>query len=192
MRQDALDSIAATEKVLRKMRQQLENMSITEIDKEATKKNLVGNELKRVQTATRNAAKAALGGDEMQAYRGVRMTKYKQIQGGNINILYKRGTVKLDARKYDGAGLTRHRFRSERSKLLASYWGESRSFVLRIQQHGTVARTAGTKHSSRGGSGNRGMIMAKDFMGTARSEMQQTADNIVRQLTFIEQLFMKE
>ena len=188
---DTSDFQIEQDRVIEQMRKQLENMSITEIDKVATKKNLVGNELKRVQTATRNAAKAALGGDGMQAYRGVRMTRYKEIQGGNINILHKRGNVKIDTRKYNGVGLTRHRFRSERSKLLASYWGESRSFVLRIQQHGTKARTAGTKHSSAGGSGNRGIILAKDFMSTARSEMQQAADNIVRQLSFIDQLFMK-
>jgi len=191
MRTSALESIASSEQVIARMRKQLENMSIKEIDKKATDKRIIETELKRVQKATRSAAQSALN-DRMEAYKGVRMTKYKSIQGGNVNILYKRGNVTLDARAYDGTDRKRHRYRSERSKLIASYWGASRSFVLRIQQHGTQARTAGGKYSSRGGSGNRGIILAKDFMSTARTEMQVAAENVVRQLSFIEQLFMQE
>lgn len=192
MRQDALDSIAYSEKAIRKMRKTVDNMSIKIIDKKATEKRIFTNELKRVQTATRAAAKAALNGDQMQASKGVRMVKYKSIQGGNVNILYKRGSVTLDAHKYDGTERKRHRFRSERSKLLASYWGESRSFVLRIQQHGTVDRTAGIRYSSKGGSGYRKYVKAKDYMSTARNEMERATENIVRQLSFMEELFKEE
>lgn len=191
MRTSAIDAMRDQEKVLAQMRKQLKNMSIDEIDRKATDKRIVETELKRVQKATRSAAKSALNGDRMQAYKGVRMVKYKSIQGGNINILTRRnGGVEIDSREYNRQG---RRFRSERSKLIASYWGASRSYVLRWQQTGIQsARTAGTKYSSRGGSGNRGVITAKDFMSTARSEMQVAADNIVRQLSFIDKLFMQE
>lgn len=193
MRQEALDSIAQTEKVLRKMHKQMENMSIKEIDRVATEKRIFTNEGKRVQKVTQAAAKSALNGDRMQASKGVRMVPYKSVQGFNVNILArKNGSVLIDSRKYEGADLIRNRYRSERSKLLASYWGKSRSFALRIAQHGTQVRTAGTKYSSKGGRGNRGVIKATDFMSTARSEIQKSADNIVRQLSFMEQLFMKE
>ena len=188
MRQDALDSIAATEKVLARMRKQIDNMSVHEIDRVATDKRIFENEGKRVQQVTRSAAKSALN-DTMEAYKGVRMVKYKVVQGFNVNILYKRGSITLDARKYDRPS---RRYRSERSKLIASYWGASRSFVLRIQEKGTVTRTAGTKYSNRGGSGNRGAIIARDFMGTARTETQAATDNIVRQLSFIDELFKKD
>lgn len=185
----ALDIMREQEKVIRQMQKQLENMSIDEIDRKATDKRIVETELKRVQKATRAAAKSALGGDRMQAVKGVRMVKYKSIQGGNINILTRKsGGVEINSAEYNRQG---RRFRSERSKLIASYWGASRSYVLRWQQAGTASRTAGTKYSSKGGKGNRGMILARDFMSTARSEMQVAADNIVRQLTFIDELFLK-
>lgn len=189
MRTSALESIAATEKVVRRMQQQLEHMSIKEIDRKATDKKIMANELRRVRKATQAAAKTALNGDRMQANKGVRMVLYKTIQGGNINILTRhRGGVEINSEIYNRQG---NRYRSERSKLIASYWGASRSYVLRWQQAGTKQRTAGTKYSYRGGSGNRGMIIAKDFMATARTEMQAAADNVVRQLSFIDQLFME-
>lgn len=190
MRTEALDMMREQEKVLRQMRKQLDNMSIDAIDREIADKRIISNELKRVQRVTRNAAKSALNGDQMQASKGVRMTQYKQVMGGNINILKRRRQyVDIDTSKYNRQS---RRYRSERSKLIASYWGESRSFVLRIQQHGTVNRTAGTRYSSRGGSGNRGKIIAKDFMSTTRNEMQVAADNIIRQLSFMDQLFLME
>ena len=190
MRTEALDMMREQEKVLRKMRKQLQNMSIDEIDRKATDKRIVETELKRVQKATRAAAKSALNGDRMQASKGVRMVKYKSIQGGNINILTRRnGGVEIDTREFNRQG---RRFRSERSKLIASYWGASRSYVLRWRQAGTQDRTAGTKYSNRGGSGFRSRITAKDYMSTARSEMQVAADNIVRQLSFMDKLFMQE
>jgi alpha-L-arabinofuranosidase len=170
------------------MQQQLEHMSVKEIDRKATEKKIMANEARRVRRATQAAAKAALNGDRMQASKGVRTVMYKTIQGFNTNILQLRGGVEVEGNEYNRQG---NRYRSERSKLLASYWGKSRSFVLRIQEHGTVTRTAGIKYSSRGGSGNRGMILAKDFMATARTETQAAADNVVRQLSFIDQLFMQ-
>ena len=192
MRTSALESMAATEKVIRRMKQQVEHMSIKEIDRKATDKKIMANELSRVRRATQSAAKAALNGDQMEARKGVRMVLYKRIQGGNINILTPRrgGVVLIDVEKYNRQG---NRYRSERSKLIASYWGKSRSYVLRWQQTGIdTDRIAGTKYSSRGGNGNRGTIRAKDFMATARTEMQVAADNVVRQLSFMEQLFMQE
>lgn len=178
------------DRVIELMRKQLENMSIDEIDRKATEKRIIETELKRVQQATRTAAKSALNGDKMQAYKGVRMVKYKRIQGGNINILERKaGGIEIDSREYNRQG---KRYRSERSRLTASYWGASRSFVMRIVQHGTIMRKAGTRYSDKGGKGNRGRIIARDFMNTTRSEMQVAADNIVRQLTFIDKLFMQE
>ena len=145
MRTSALESIAATEKVVRRMQQQLEHMSVKEIDRKATDKKIMANELRRVRKATQAAAKTALNGDRMQANKGVRMVLYKTIQGGNINILTtRRGGVEINTEKYNRQG---NRYRSERSKLIASYWGASRSYVLRWQQAGTEQRTAGTKYS---------------------------------------------
>lgn len=189
MRTSALDNMREQERILRLMRRQLDGMSASQIDRKATERNIYRNELSRVRRVTRHAAYNALNGDQMKAAQGVRMVRYKRVQGGNINILTRRaGGVEIDSREYNRQG---RRFRSERSKLMASYWGASRSFVLRWLQAGTDNRTAGTRYSSRGGSGNRGAIVARDFMRTARNEMQTAADNVVRQLSFIDELFLK-
>ena len=187
---DASDLQAEQNRVIEQMRKQLANISPSEINKKATKQRIVDSELKNVQKATQTAAKKALGTDRMQASKGVRMVKYKSVFGGNINILTGRGGVQIDSSVYNRQG---RRYRSERSKMIASYYGASRSFVLRWMQAGTQVRTAGSKGNSRGGSGNRGMILAKDFMSTASTGMSQAADNIVRQLGFlIQEGFMQD
>ena len=171
------------DKVISSMQKQLANMDWSLIDRKATEKKLVDTELKRVQKATQQAARAALGDDKRQAYKGIRVTKYKRIMGGNVNILSPRkgGTYVVAS---DTARI-RNRYRSERSKMMASYAGPSRSFVLRFIEGGTMVRTAGTKYSSKGGSGNRGAITAKSYMSTAQAEMSRAPENLMRQIGLI-------
>lgn len=172
-----------TDRVITLMQKQLEQMSYEEIDKEATKKKLVDEELKRVQRATQSAARAALGDDPRQAYKGVRAVKYKKIFGGNVNILTssKGGTYVSTVDRMR----VRNRYRSQRTKKMESYAGPSRAFVLRFIEKGTVQRTAGTKYSSRGGSGNRGAITAKNFMSTAQNQMAAAPDRLWKQIETI-------
>lgn len=171
------------DKVIRAMQKQLANLDYKEIDKKATQQKLVDTELKRVQKATQAAARDAMGNDPRQAYKGVRLTKYKRIFGGNVNILSPRkGSTYVMSGE---AARIRNRFRSERSKMMASYAGPSRSFVLRFIEGGTVQRTAGTKYSSKGGSGNRGAITAKNYMSTAQAEMGRAPENLWKQIGVI-------
>ena len=79
----------------------------------------------------------------------------------------------------------RNRYRSSRTKALQEYAGPSRSFVLRFIEGGTIQRTAGTKYSSKGGSGNRGIITAKHFMSTAQSQMSSAPERLWKQLEII-------
>ena len=184
------DLQAEQNRVIEQMRKQLANMSASEINKQATQQRIVDTQLKRVQKATQQAAKGVLGADRMQASKGVRMVKYKGVFGGNVNILTKPGGVTIDSSIYNRSS---RRYRSERTKMMQSYYGASRSFVLRWIEAGTKSRTAGTKYSSRGGSGNRGAILARDFMSTGRNEMQNAADMIARQLAVItETAFLKD
>lgn len=182
---------AELDEVIEQLRIQLANMSWEQIDKEATGKKIVDSQLRRVQSATKSAAKSALNGDRMEASKGVRVNRYKGVLGGNVNILTKRGrSITIDMREYTRPS---RRYRSERTKMMQSYWGPSRSFVLRWLQAGTKDREAGTKYGSRGGRGNRGRITARDFMSTARSGMQTAADNVTRQLSVImEKQFLKD
>ena len=186
----AKDLQAEQDRVIEQMRKQLANMSASEINKQATQQRIVDEGLKRVQKATRQAAKAVLNGDRMQAAKGVRIVKYRSVLGGNINILTKRGNVTIDSRVYNRIS---PRYRSERTKMMQSYYGASRSFVLRWIQKGTKNRTAGIKYSSKGGHGKRGAILARDFMSTGRNEMQNAADMITRQLAVItDKAFLKD
>ena len=171
------------DRVIRAMQQQLANLDYKEIDKKATEQKLVDTELKRVQKATRQAARDAMGSDPRQAYKGIRVTRYKRIFGGNVNILTPRkgSTYVMN----NEPARIRNRYRSERSKMMASYAGPSRSFVLRFIEGGTVQRTAGTKYSSKGGSGNRGAITARNFMSTAQAEMNRAPENLWRQIGVI-------
>lgn len=186
MRQDALDAYAAHERIIANMRKQLASMDYAQIDKKATQKKLVDTELKRVQKATQQAAKSALGSDPRQAYKGVRVVKYKRIMGGNVNILSPRKGATYVITSGSLVARQRNRYVSERTKALQSYAGPSRSFVLRFIEGGiTTPRTAGTKYSSRGGSGNRGIITARRFMTTAQSEMSTAPDRLWKQLEII-------
>lgn len=185
MRQDALDAYAVHERIIAKMRKQLSNMDYKEIDKRATEKKLVETELKRVQKATQQAAKAVLGSDPRQAYKGVRVVKYKRIMGGNINILSPRKGGAYVINTADIIYRKRYRYRSSRTKALQEYAGPSRSFVLRFIEGGTIKRTAGTKYSSKGGSGNRGIIKAKHFMSTAQSQMSSAPERLWKQLEIV-------
>ena len=56
----AKDLQAEQDRVIEQMRKQLANMSASEINKQATQQRLVDEGLKRVQKATRQAAKAVL------------------------------------------------------------------------------------------------------------------------------------
>ena len=160
-------------------------MSYEEIDKQATKKKLVDEELKRVQRATQSAARSALGNDPREAYRGVRAVKYKRIFGGNVNILSPKKGATFIVNAGDIYYRKRYRYRSDRTKAMQEYARESRSFVLRFAEGGTVQRTAGTKYSSKGGSGNRGAITAKHFMTTAQHQMADAPERLWKQLEII-------
>ena len=185
MRTSALEAYAAHERIIANMHRQLSKMDIKEVDKQATEKKLVDTELKRVQRLTQDAARAAMGSDPRQAYKGVSVVKYKRIMGGNINILTKKkGGIYVMSSE---APRLRNRYRSERTKALQSYAGPSRSFVLRFLESGTYKgkRTAGTKYSSRGGNGNRGIITARHFMRVAQYEMSTSPDRLWKQLEII-------
>lgn len=109
---------------------------------------------KRVQKVIRKVLMAArkdiMGGitfkhgDPRQARKAVKTAVYRQILGGSVSILNKRG-VKFD--NYEpvralqpGQRGGNRRVRSDRSNKLMHYAGESRAFVLRFLNAGTQGR----------------------------------------------------
>lgn len=172
------------QRVITAMRSQLDSMGADKIDFEMTKRKAVDRELNRVRSAVQQSARSVLGSSRHSAEKGVRINKYKSVFGGNVNILTtKKGGVLIDTSIYNRP---HRRFTSERTKLMESYWGQSRSFILRWMETGTSSRTAGTRYSARGGSGNRGAVTARSFFPSAAgSAMQRAADNLIEQYKII-------
>lgn len=134
-------------------------------------------------------AHGAIESDPREAYRAVRSTVYKQILGGQVNILSprKRGAPtsyrkprKLDENPHQRGG--NRRKRSDRTEQLESYQGRDRSFVLRFLSSGTAERM--TRY------GNRGSLRARHWFGTSSAYQMQAAAEEVAQM--IEDLIGEE
>ena len=157
-------------------------------DNPKTKKELqdiirraIGEARKRVIQDARDV----LENDPRNAYKAVRNSVYKQILGGQINILssrkrgapthYQKPRKERPAKARGG----NRRPRSLRTMQLESYEGVDRGFILRFQNAGTTDRE--TRF------GNRGHLAARHWFGissafqldTAASEV---ADEIERML----------
>jgi hypothetical protein len=123
-------------------------------------------------------ARGILQNDPRQAYRAVRYSVYKQIFGGQMNILSPRtrgaGTNYVRPRKLDqnpnqrGGNRTK---RNPRTIQIDSYQGKDRGFILRFINAGTVDRQ--TRY------GNRGYLRARDWFGRISAWHMNTAANEV-------------
>jgi hypothetical protein len=121
-------------------------------------------------------AKDILTNDPRQAYKAVRSSVYKQIFGGQVNILPERtrhaATKYLRQRKLDNNPHQRggnRRKRSERTMQMDSYEGKDRSFILRFINQGTTQRE--TRY------GNRGQITARKWFNISSSMQMEAAAN---------------
>lgn len=127
--------------------------------------------------------------DPRHAYKAVRNSVYKQIFGGQINILSsrKRGAPtryqrprKLDDNPHQRGG--NRRKRSLRTLQLNSYEGVDRGFVLRFQNAGTADRD--TRY------GNRGSLRARHWFGVSSAYQMDAAATKVA--VMIEQILDSE
>ena len=151
--------------------------------------------------------------DPRQAYKAVKTAVYRQILGGSVSILNKRGT-KFD--NYEpprtlqpGQRGGNRRARSDRSNRLLHYAGDSRAFVLRFLNAGTQGRTiefvsdprrSKVNRGSQGGNiekygkttntGRRGSIAPRNFFGSSsHTAMIKAADQLS---TLIDDMIKKE
>ena len=137
--------------------------------------------------------------DPRQAYRAVRSMVYRQILGGNINILQKRKAgaphpVPSPSPRTGRGG--NRRVRGDRTKALQSYWGGDRGFILRFLNAGTAERRisnfkqndkrTANKWNSNPNTGNRGSISARNWFGSASQQaLMKAAENLT---AMVEQL----
>ena len=144
---------------------------------------LIRKALTDVRPELVSAARGAMGSDPRGAAHGIRLSVYKKILGGNVNILNMRKKAgkpttyepprKLKPRQRGGNRVPR----GERTNKVMHYGPHDRQWILRFINSGTSERMAG----SRGGrlSDNRGSIAARNFFGSAGSSaLTKAADNL--------------
>lgn len=135
-------------------------------------------------------AKDVLANDPRHAYKAVRNSVYKQILGGQINILSsrKRGAPtkyqparKLDENPHQRGGNRRRR--STETMRYMSYEGADRGFILRFLNAGTSERE--TRY------GKRGALAARNWFGRSSAfQLDAAASRVAQEIeTLLQQEF---
>ena len=144
---------------------------------------LIRKALMEVRPDLVSAARGAMGSDPRGAAHGIRLSVYKKILGGNVNILNMRKkagkpTTYEPPRKLQPGQRGGNRVpRGNRTDTVMHYGPHDRQWILRVINSGTSDRMAG----SRGGrlSGNRGNIAPRNFFrGAGERALAQAADNL--------------
>lgn len=134
-------------------------------------RKIIREEIKKARADISKDVRNNLGSDPRKAYRAVRSTIYKQVLGGNINILSPRkaGARYMLIRQHtlrDGQWGGNRRPRSQRTEALETYFGKDRGFVLRFNNSGTGQRHISIGPNARLG-GNRGSIAGRGVFSTS-------------------------
>lgn len=174
--------------------QYLQALAKMQTDNPATRKALQAIIRSAVSEAKRNISKDAhdvLENDPRHAYKAVRYSIYKQILGGQVNILgrRKRGAatsyVRPRKERPEHARGGNRRNRSARTMQIDSYEGVDRGFILRFLNAGTVMRE--TRY------GNRDSITARHWFGVSSLyQMDAAAEKVATEIeAMIQQEFQQ-
>lgn len=148
-----------------------------------TKKELQAIIRRAISEARKNVVKDAQGvltNDPRHAYKAVRNSVYKQILGGQINILSsgKRGNpTKYEPKRtlQEGQRGGNRRKRSAETMRYMSYEGVDRGFILRFLNAGTAKRE--TRY------GNRGSLSARHWFGrSAAFQLDAAATRVAEEI----------
>ena len=144
---------------------------------------LIRKALMEVRPELVSAARSAMDSDPRGAAHGIRLSVYRKILGGNVNILNMRKKAGKPTNYEPPRKLKPHQRggnrvpRSTRTDTVMHYGPHDRQWILRFINSGTGDRTAGT----RGGrlSGNRGSIAPRNFFrGAGERALTRAADNL--------------
>ena len=182
--------------------QQLDRLLATNPEMEAKMRRVISKVLIKAQSKMRRDVGTDLPNDPRNAAKAVRKAVYRQILGGNINILRKR-------RATEGASSYTHtrtlksgqrggnrRLRSERTMRMEAYNASDRGFILYWLNSGTKGRSMGkyqsdphrgnVKRGSQGGdvskygktvnTGSRGSISARNIFSKHLIELSDFID----------------
>ena len=172
-------------------RKELEQLLMTNPSMEKAVQDIMRKVLSSARSKMTAAARQAMDTDPRQAYKAVRTMVYRQILGGNINILNKK-----KASGGGGAGGSR-RGRTKDTERIMSYMGSDRGFILRFVNAGTDARVATHMnghailrkekvkwHTYKSSEiGGRGAIRARNWFGnSSQSAMEEAAAQFAQQI----------
>ena len=177
---------------------QLDALLASNPEMEKKMQSVIRKVLGKAQTKMRKEIKGEMPNDPRDAYKAVRKAVYRQILGGNINILRK-SRATSGASSYTptrtlkpGQRGGNRRLRNERTMRMESYQGDDRGFILFWLNSGTSARSMGSfatdnhrsqvKRGSQGGdvnkygktvnTGNRGNIGARNVFASHLIELE--------------------
>ena len=176
---------------------------------------LIRKVLMQARRTIGKAAGDAMDSDPRQAYKAVKTAVYRQILGGNVSLYRKKrasktgGSYEPPRTLREGQRGGNRRPRSGRTKLIQSYMGSDRGFILRFLEAGVNGRAIEfrsdshrekVKRGSQGGdlkkygkttnTGARGNIAPRNFFGTSSQTAMQDAAQQLTQL--IDELIQKE
>ena len=178
-------SLEVNDAVVLEQKQILEKALSTNPKTQKALQKLIRQALMETRPEMVAAARSALKSDPRGAAHGIRLSVYKKILGGNINILNMKRKAgkptayepprKLDANPHQRGG---NRVpRGARTQQVMHYGPHDRQWILRIINSGTGDRTAGTRNGRL--HGNRGSIAARNFFGPAgQRALMKAADNL--------------
>ena len=144
---------------------------------------LIRQALMDVRPELVSAARGAMESDPRGAAQGIRLSVYKKILGGNVNILNMRRKAGNPTSYEPPRKLRPHQRggnrvpRGARTDTVMHYGPHDRQWILRFINSGTSDRMAG----SRGGhlSGNRGNIAPRNFFrGAGERALAKAANNL--------------
>lgn len=155
---------------------QLDNASTKNPLMEKRIQEVIRKSLQNARKALSNQAQSGLGiqSDPRKAYQAIRMSVYRRIFGGQVNILNSRraGKGRYYEPKRHPSRIGGNRLRqSETTRRMMTYQGKDRGFILRFLNEGTDVRESRY--------GKRGSILGRHWFGNAsRKELEQAAEYI--------------
>lgn len=176
-------SLDVNDEVILEQQKVLEAALSTNPKTQKALQKLIRQALMGVRPELVSAARGAMGSDPRGAAQGIRLSVYKKILGGNVNILNMRRKAGSPTSYEPPRKLRPHQRggnrvpRGERTYKVMHYGPHDRQWILRFINSGTSDRMAG----SRGGrlSGNRGSIAARNFFsGAGERALTKAADNL--------------
>ena len=126
---------------LSELSKKLDNMLSKNPAMEKKLQNVIGKFLSEARKQASKEVRDIIDNDPRQAYKAVRRTVYRQLLGGNLNILSKRkagASGSYQAKRTIKAGQRggNRKKRSERTQRLEGYMGNDRGFILRFFEVG--------------------------------------------------------